>query len=312
MEKNTLMGTNTGAAAGLLAGDEAARKIVALTAEIKRQPDGRPYRITEQGAIETVERLCGGPTYRRGDVGFYEALSFSRFVKRFRNASTVIFADPHRRESADQPSPRFTAIFDYHHEGGDQSVGSWDLFRAVLPLRHTPAWTTWFNANGKQMAQADFAQFLEDNIPDIAEPAGAILVEIARTLEATVGVDWKSHIRADNGQHRFAYIETVDGKATTKDGSVTIPQDLTLLLQPFEGSKLYAVKARFRYRLVGGKVSLWFDLVRMQDVLKEAFNDELLKIEGEVNGRDGDERDPKQVRTPIYNGPAPAAQQPKD
>lgn len=302
MDKNTQMTAVTENGAALLAADEAARKIVALTSEIKTRQDGRPYRITEQGGIETVERLLGSPSFRRGLTAFYEALSFSRFVRRFRNSSTVIFADALGSEG-----PRFTAVLDYH-EGGDSQVdgAKWDFFRAVLPLRHTPAWTTWAAASGQPMEQAAFSQFLEDNIVNVAEPNGAQLVEIARTLEATTDVSWQSHIRADNGAHKFAYLETIAGSAqTAKDGKIEIPQELTLVLQPFEGSKEYAVKARFRYRLAQGKVKLWFDLVRLQDVLKEAFNDELLKIDGEVNGD-------TEVNTPIYNGPAPAAQQPKD
>ena len=307
VRRDMVRASETNAAAGLIAGEEYERKIVALTAEIQEFADGRPYRITEAGAIETVERLCFQPTFRRGDVGFYEALSFSRFVKRFRNNSTVIFAD-----ALGQSGPRFTAVLDYHPGGPEQGTAQWDFFRAVLPLRHTPAWLVWSAANGKQMAQADFAQFLEDNIPDIAEPAGALLVEIARTLEANSAVAFQSHIRADNGSHRFGWVETVTGSAqTAKDGKIDIPAEITLLLQPFEGSKQYQIKARLRYRLAGGKVTLGFDLVRMQDVLKEAFNDELLKIEGEVNGP-AKAGESETIDTPIYNGPAPAAQQPKD
>lgn len=308
----------TNAGAGLAAGEEFAKKVAELTGTVKYEQDGRPYRICGNGTIETLERLCNQPTFRRGDVGFYEALSFSRFVKRFRNGSTVIFADPHRIAAeaggALAPSPRFTAVFDYHEGGESQMDGAkWDLFRAVLPLRHTPAWLVWAAANGKPMEQADFAQFLEDNIPNIAEPSGAQLVEIARTLEATTDVSWQSHIRADNGSHKFAFLETVNGSATTKDGKIEIPQELKLVLQPFEGAKEYAVKARFRYRLGQGKVKLWFDLVRLQDLLKDAFNDELLKIEAEVNQvSDGPQSVADSIRTSIYNGPAPAAQQPKD
>lgn len=297
--KDTLAEANTNGAVGLIAGEEHGRKVVALTAAIKREDDGLPFRILESGNIQIVERLCGQPTFRRGEVTFYEALSFSRFVKRFRNSTSVIFADAY---FAGTPTgPRFTAVLDYHPDGPEQNTAQWDLFRAYLPLRHTPAWTTWAGVNGKAMEQAVFAQHLEDNLPNIAEPSGALLVEIARTLEATTDVSWQSHIRADNGAHRFAFLETINGSAATKDGKIEIPAEFTLVLQPFEGSKEYAVKARLRYRLAQGSVKLWFDIVRLQDVLKEAFNDELLKIQTEV----GDE-------TPIYNGPAPAPQQPKE
>lgn len=285
MDKDGLFnGTATNAAAGVLAGQELERTRAELTAVIARYAGGRPYRVRANGDIELVEKLLDQPHWRRGDVQFYEALSFSRFVKRFRNGTTILFADAIAR--------RFTAAIDYHPASEEQGTAQWDLFRAVLPLRHTPSWETWAKANGQAMDQATFAQFLEDNIPDIAEPSGATLVEIARTLEAKTDVQFESHIRADNGAHRFQYIENVNGTAA---GNVTIPQELTLVLQPFEGSKSYPVKARFRYRITSKKLTMWFDLVRLQDVLKAAFDDELLKISAEL----GDD-------TPIFNGPAPA------
>lgn len=312
MDKNDVQEVATNAAAGLIAGEAHAQKVAALTGEIRSIENGRPYRIKENGDIEIVERLEDRPTFRRGDAFFYEALSFARFVKRFRNGTTVLFADALAQDSSSKPAPRFTALLDYHTGGDDQAGAQWDLFRAYLPLRHTPSWTTWASANAKQMEQAAFAQFIEDNIPDIADPPGGQLVEIARTLEANNNVSFQSHIRADNGSHRFGWVETITGSANVgKDGKVDIPAEITLALQPFEGSKQYAIKARLRYRLAGGKVTLGFELIRMQDVLKEAFDDELVKISAELNGgpKDGSERSAADaIVTPIYNGPAPAPQ----
>jgi len=293
MDNGKMLNAQTNAGAGVLAGEELARKIAELTATVHRQDGFKPFRVTADGQIQTLENLRLAAPFRRGEVTFYEALSFARFVNRYKTPATVIFAD--------RIGAKFTAALDYHPAGDKQDATSWDLFRALLPLRHTPSWNVWAAANGKQVNQADFAQFLEDNIPDIAEPSGALLVEIARTLEANMDVSFQSHVRAENGAHRFAWLENVTGSATTKDGRIDIPAEITLRLQPFEGSKLYTIKARLRYRLAASKVTLGFELVRMQDVLTEAFDDELLKIQTEV----GEE-------TPIYNGPAPAAQQPKD
>lgn len=291
MDNELFDGAATNAQVGFVAGAEHAKQVAALTAEVKSYDDGRPYRIREDGEIEIVERLQDAPTFRRGDVTFYEALSFARFVKRFRNPTSMIFADAIAR--------KFTAALDYHPESEEQGIARWDLFRAVLPLRHTPSWETWAKVNGVKMSQADFGQFLEDQIPDIAEPAGAQLVEIARTLEAKTEVQFESHIRADNGAHRFQYIENISGSAS---GTITIPQEFTLILQPFQGSKQYEIKARLRYRITSKVLTMWFDLVRLQDVLTEAFNDELLKIDTELGA--------SSIITPIYNGPAPEAQKP--
>jgi uncharacterized protein YfdQ (DUF2303 family) len=291
MDRDKVVSAPTETGAALIAAEDFGRTTARLEAVIAQLDNGRPYRIASNGAIEIVERLCAGPVWRRGAVTFYEALSFARFVNRFKNETTVVFADALART--------FTAILDYHPGGEEQSAAQWDLFRATLPLKHTPSWATWAAANKKPMDQAEFAQFLEDQIPDIATPAGATLVEIARTLEAKTDVQFESHIRADNGAHRFQYLENVSANSAGTSGRIDIPQDFTLVLQPFEGSKTYAVQARFRYRISSKKLTMWFDLVRLQDVLTEAFNDELLKIQTEIGGT-----------SPIYNGPAPDPQVP--
>jgi hypothetical protein len=196
-----IVNATTNAAAGALAGFEMAEQIALLEARVHREDGFKPFRVTAEGKIESLEHLRTSAPLRKGEVMFYEALSFARFVNRFKSQSTVIFAD--------RIGVKFTAALDYHPAGEKQDGTSWDLFRGILPLRHTPSWTTWQTANGKPMEQADFAQFLEDNLPDIAEPNGALLVEIARTLEANVDVSYQSHIRAENGAHRFQWLETV-------------------------------------------------------------------------------------------------------
>lgn len=299
MDNTKMLNAQTNAGAGVLAGEELARKVAELTATVHREEGFKPFRVKADGSIETLEGLRSIQPFRKGQVIFYEGLSFGRFVNRFKNPTTVLFAD--------SVGKSFTAALDYHPGLPDQTSASWDLFRGILPLRHTESWKTWTAANKEPMTQAEFAQFLEDNIPDIADPSGAKLVEIARSLEAKTDVNYSSHIREEDGSHRFNYSEQVNGTAA---GGVTIPAEITLVLQPFEGSKTYPIKARFRYRVNAKQVAMWFDLVRMQDVLTAAFDDELLKIDGEVNGPPADGAGA--ARTPIYNGPAPTAQQPKD
>jgi len=288
MDNDALIEAPTNAAAGAVVASQLERQVATLTAEVRRIERGKPYRLKENGEIETLERLLEHPVFRRGEATFYDAASFSAFVNRFKFDSSLIFADAIGK--------RFTGVLDYH-DAGPEGIANWDLLRALLPLRHTPSWETWAKLNNTPMPQETFAQFIEDNLPDIAEPTGASLVEIARTLEAKNSVSFESHIRADNGAHKFAYTENIEG---TSRGTLTIPQEFVLVLQPFEGSNSYRVTARLRYRLAQKALSLSFLLVRIEDVLKEAFHDERQKIAAVVG------------ETLILNGPAPVAQKPKD
>lgn len=275
--------TETGAA--LDAGEELARMKFAGTA--LRIDGGRPYRVTEDDKIQTLEGYLLHPVSRRGEVKVYDAPSFVEYVNRFKSVASVVFSD--------KASTTFTAVLDYHRPGpvGD---ADWLRHRVSLPLRKTRQWLMWEAANKQPLNQATFAQFVEDNIPSIAEPPGAQLVEIVRTLQAKKDVTFDSNIqRQTDGSFRFNYSENVQGAAGAR-GDLKIPDVFKLALQPFEGATVYPVDARFRYRIVeGGKLSLWFELVRIDDILEHAFTEAESEI---VNGIED---------TFTVKGPAPEA-----
>ncbi len=168
----------------------------------------------------------------------------------------------------------FQAVLDYHT---DPATPSWNTHRALCALVKTVAWTEWAALNKKVCTQAEFATFLEDHIPDIASPAGATLVELARNFEAAKDVTFQSSQRASDGSITFAYNETV--KENVRGATMKVPAEFVLGLAPFEGSPKYQVTARLRYRIAdGGKLTLWYDLLRVQDVLDAAFNDVLADV----------------------------------
>lgn len=268
-------------AAALLAGEELASTKHKLTAEVHRLAENaRPYRVALDGSIQSLEGFLPAPVSVRGELQVYDAASFVDYVQRFKDADTVIFADKVARS--------FTAVLDYHAVGAPR----WGRHRAVLAARETEAWKRWTAQDGEKMNQADFAQFIEDNIPDIAKPAGAELVEIARTLEAKKDVQFQSVIRPQNGSVNFHYSEQVQGNA--RGGDLAIPEEFILGLIPFEGCEKYKVVARLRYSIQAGGRLARFDLLRLEDIVEEAF----AEITGDVKGGVGD--------TLILSGPAPA------
>lgn len=290
MDNTDYNAANTAAAAGILAGKAIAKAEATIPAEIRTAPNGRTYRITGTGAIELLDNFATGPYAREGAVAVYTGSSFASYVNRFRNPTTLIFSDVIAR--------KFTAVMDYFTEG-PSGAGAWDRHRVELALRHTPDWQTWVGSNKKAMDQASFGQFMEDNLPNIAEPAGATIVQIARTLEAKVNAVFESDIRPQDGSYSFKYAEDVQSQAGR--GSLQIPNEFTLVLQPFEGSTLYSVKARFRFKLVSGKLSMWYDLIRLEDVVRTAFAEEQDRIDDTIN------TDDTKPELPILAGPAPAA-----
>lgn len=289
MDNSNYQDASTAAAVGVLAGKAIARAEADGPNQIKTAPNGRLYRVASNGALELLESLALGPVFRMGSVSVYTGETFAAYVNRFKNTSTLVFADVIGR--------KFTAVMDYF-DAGPQGAGAWDRHRVDLALRHTPDWNTWVGSNKKAMTQGDFGQFIEDNLPNIAEPAGAIIVQIARTLEAKVNATFESDIRPDDGSYSFKYAEDVQSQAGR--GTLKIPNEFTLVLQPFEGSKSYTVKARFRFKLISGKLTMWYDLIRLEDVVRTAFAEEQERIDDAIN------IDEKMPELPILAGPAPS------
>lgn len=170
-------------------------------------------------------------------------------------------------------------MIDYHEATG---AAHWGKHRVTLACAPTEDWTAWSAANGKHLSQVDFARFIEDHIPNIAMPAGNELLLMATTLEAKKNVQFRSSTRLANGEHQFRYEETVEGQAGSQQGTIQIPNEFVLGLEPFQGVGLKRLDARFRYRINQSELKLWFELVRPAEVLEKAFADVVALIRAGV------------------------------
>jgi hypothetical protein len=160
---------------------------------------------------------------------------------------------------------------------------SWRQHRIRLAFQLTPGWTRWMAADRKMLGQEDFAELVEDGIGEIAEPAGADLLELAQSIKATTSAAFRSDRRLQNGRVQFSYVEEIDAKAG-RDGTMEIPAKITLVLAPVEGSDRQRIDARLRYRLTQQKLTLGVILNNPADVLRAAISDEVAKIRTEHPG----------------------------
>lgn len=160
--------------------------------------------------------------------------------------------------------------------GAGEAAGHRD-HRIQLVLEKTPGWLAWLARDGKLFSQEEFAQFLEDRLPDVVDPPGAAMLEIATTIQQLSKVDFKSATVLGSGARQFKYEETANARAGQK-GELEIPAEFTVALQPFEASPAYKVQARFRYRIFNGDLSLGFRLDRPEQVIRGAFDDVVARV----------------------------------
>lgn len=241
--------------------DPAVSDLVALGSALAthaRVTDGAaPYAvIPDNYAVTDLEHTLPAPLRKRGTVFAADEASFIALVSRHKTSATMIYAQ--------SSPPSFLAIINDH---GAFDTG-WRDFRISWPAQHAVEWKTWTGANRRAMKQAEFAQFIEDNLPDIVEPVGADMLEISRTLEAKKKVNFASGIRLSNGQTELTYEEEIQG--TAAKGKLQIPEQFLIGIPVLEGGSRYAVKARLRYRIDNAQLLMWFDLERPHKVLEDA------------------------------------------
>jgi uncharacterized protein YfdQ (DUF2303 family) len=211
------------------------------------------------------------PVRKRGTVKVFDAASFNQVLKD--NADTgvdcAIYMDRHPER------PRVVAVMN----GNGKHGPGWGDHRCEIEFRPTPQWTKWRALDGKLLQQVAFAEFIEENMEDIAEPAGAMILEIATYLSAVRTVNFKSGIHLGNGTVQLQHDEADEVKA----GGLAIPDTFMLGIAPVFGLASYRVPARFRYRIVDRKLHLGFKLQRIETLMGKIVEDVISKIERGTN-----------------------------
>lgn len=234
-----------------------------------REVGDTPFVLAPKGVeLKSLESLLPYPVRARGTVTLNDVDSFIAAVKLDARTGTRLYGDLN--------VGKFIAVFNDH--GGAEKDAGWRDHRAIFACQSSVEWQRWIAANGRKMVQADFAAFIEDNLPDIAVPPASEMLEISRTLEAKKRISFASSIRLTNGQNELTYEEQVSG--TAAKGKLQIPEQFTIGIPVFTGGSAYAVEARLRYRIGdGGALNLWYDLIRPHKILDDAIEAVVAEIE---------------------------------
>lgn len=230
-------------------------------------PDGEPFFVLPDGySIEHVN-LPDWPNRQRGHVKVRDAASFIAYVQRYQCNDTIIY-------STLEPAA-FVAVLNDHPErqNRDQGLAGWRDWRATFEIPASREWKLWHAANRKDFSQVGFAEFLEDNLPDIVEPAGNVLLELALNFEAAKTGSFRGAHRLKDGSSTLQYVDE-----TQAVGTIKVPDTFKLGIAVFENEAAREVEARLKYRIKDGTLTLRFELIRSHKVLEAAYRDTLAKI----------------------------------
>lgn len=233
----------------------------------------QPFAFLPEGVtVHDLSKYLPRPVAIDQQVHLHTPDAFIEYLRKFAEAArTLVFADA--------STASFMAAIDYHAP----TEPSFVRHRAHLKLRQTPEFTAWRERNGKHQNQTDFAQFVEDHIPQIARPDGADLVAMIRTFEAKKDVAFKSAMRATDGSVTFQYMEDVQGSPNA--ATMRLPEKFELVMSVYEGAEPCGIVARLRFRIGdGGRLALWYDLIELQRIVDTEFEKVLEVFSEKLSG----------------------------
>lgn len=247
--------------------------------EARRVGDsGTPYvTIPEGWQIEEMERVLPMPTRTRGTVGMHDTDSLIAWVNERKGAETRVYA-------TNNPTHGVTIVA-VMNDATSREQPSWRDWRAVYSPMVSPEWAIWTQMSGKRGGQREFAEFIEANVDDVfsgspSEPPGAVLLELASVLQATIKAEFASATRLSNGATQLRYAETIS--ASGGSGSLEMPEMFYLGIPVFIGGPTYKVGARLRYRINSNTLQLGYDLVRPHKVVEMAAGEILGRVKAET------------------------------
>ena len=230
--------------------------------------------VPEGFNIEEIEHLLPAPVRKTAKITLNDAASFIDYTKKHGSLDNcTIYANT---DFETQRAGLFAIIND---NGSEIDASSWRDHTATYAPVKTVEWKLWHASNGKAMGQEEVATFLENNLGDIATvegmPTGTDMLKMATDFEATADKKFKSKTNIQSGGVSLVFVDQDD--AATEQ-AMRLFERFSLGLRVFLNGTPYRLDARLKYRLNGGKLSFWYELIRPDRVFEDAVKDEFSAI----------------------------------
>ena len=244
--------------------------------------DGRHYTVVPSGWLMEQLPVTETPARAACTVKLRDAASFIRWYADHKVARSRVYAqlDPARFLAVVDELDTAAGASEGSHSEGEAEVwhqADWRGLRAEFSVPPSREWQLWTKANRQHMSQLSFAEFLQDNLPDVTSPAGGDLRQMTLNFEAAQAGSFVAAQRLQDGSHNLTW--KAENNAS---GTVKLPEFITLQIPVFENEQASELSARLRYRVKEGQLALWYELVRPHKVLEAAFRATWQRIESEA------------------------------
>lgn len=243
-------------AAGLRIGELEAPRMIDV--------EGVPHLVTPADiSVKECSELLPRPLALKEARAFYEVESFARYVNQFRDDDTRIYVTHETPNILE-----LCAVFDDHegvrHEDDNEAPAvnnarpRWKRHRAFLKLEPSAELRVWMMRADERMDQLAFAQFLQEQIPFIAEPAADMLQRAVTVFSTVESDDIESVVAPGGGEYA---VNTKSGVVST--GPVKLPELVVLMLRPYPRADAIPFSARVRWSFSkrDKTLSFWYALM---------------------------------------------------
>ena len=235
-----------------------------------------------------LDDFAAVPRSRAGKVRAFDIESFAQLILRDRDGGSMVFAD------VGGAGCQFQAVLDYHRplaaeESGDRAGQRHGREVIEYEPSLSKEWRAWTGQAKEDMTPAQFAAWIDEHLPDIADPRHLLdappestairfgetygfrrenlwgyadpekMVNLSRGLEIREGATLKSVVRLESGEADFTY-ETEHTDAAGKP--LKVPTRFLLSIPVFEREAVYLVPVKLSYKKRGPSLTWSFDLFR--------------------------------------------------
>jgi uncharacterized protein YfdQ (DUF2303 family) len=271
-------------------------KLDTVSAPVEGLPEDVPYLVLPTGqkvcSLKSILEEWRENPVRVNGVSQAQTLdSFIDSINRFKGPSSAVFCD--------WTAPSIQVVFDYHRAEDDGDRARWCQHRCVYSFPFSEQWKAWSEISGAELSQRDFAEFIEDHLDDVADPAKAgetakglmemlelslaspsKVLALSRGLSIRENIHVAEQVALSSGEVQF----TLQSEHTDGAGQkLCIPRAFLVGVPVFLGRERgYPIPVRLRYRLPGGKVTWILILHEADKYIRDAVQEDASRVAAET------------------------------
>ena len=211
--------------------------------------------VPDHYKVEDMEQYLPAPVRIRQSVTLHDEASFVSYVKEFQDDNSMVFAG--------LAAHGFKCVLDYHTKEAPERC----THTATYICSTTKEWDIWTGSDSRKMKQAEYANFIENNLPDIYRPDAAEMLEMITDISSKTAVNFQQKYDISNGRTTLHFSES------SAQGDIALPNEFVLRFPVFKNGEAKELHARQRVRIRDGELTLWYDLKQPHKVIESTFDE---------------------------------------